>query len=203
MRTKEIGYTITTDPNILNLQNAITPELFRKLDHYHKLALEGKRASIPKILNAIEQYPNNPQLKNYLSVLYGQLNETEKMYDTNKWIVAEHPEYLFGKLNLANEFYLNQEYYKMPDILGSEMELKALYPERDTFHLNEVISFLKCTILYFTAIGDLEQAEIRYEIMYELAPDAIDTDLAMQQLFVARMKAGQLRFEEEQKIKYQ
>ena len=101
----ELNYNITTDPNLLDIQNAITPELSRKLEQFHKLALKGKRSSVQKLVNAIERYPNNPQLKNYLSVLYGQLNDTKKMHETNKWIIAEHPNYLFGKLNLANEYY--------------------------------------------------------------------------------------------------
>lgn len=199
MSNIEIGYTITTDPNFLNEQNAITPELSGKLERFHRLALGGKKSSIQKILDAIEQYPDNPQLKNYLSVLYGQLNETQKMYDVNKWIIAEHPNYLFGKLNLANEYYLKQEYDRMPDVLGQEMELKALYPDRDTFHLNEVISFLKCAVLYFTAIGDIEQAEIRHEIMLKLAPDISDTQIATQQILITRMNVGLKRLDEEQK----
>ncbi|SHI95072.1 SEC-C motif-containing protein [Arenibacter nanhaiticus] len=197
----KIGYNITTDPTFLDKQNAITLELSRKLERFHKLAVEGKRSSVQKLLDAIDQYPDNPQLKNYLSVLYGLLNETEKMYDTNKWIIAEHPNYLFGKLNLAHEYYFKQEYDKMPEILGSAMELKALYPDRDTFHLNEVISFYKCATLYFTAIGDIEQAEIRYDIMQELAPDSEDTETARLQIFAATMKAGHERFEKEQKTR--
>ncbi len=197
----EINYNITTDPNLLDKQNAIAPELSRKLEQFHKLALKGKRSSIQKLLDAIKRYPNNPQLKNYLSVLYGQLNDSKKMYETNKWIIAEHPNYLFGKLNLANEYYLKQEYHKMPEVLGSAMELKALYPDRDTFHLNEVISFYKCAILYFTAIDDIEQAEIRHDIMQKLAPDSADTEFASSQILAATMKASQARFEEEQKTR--
>lgn len=199
MSNIEIGYKITTDPNFLDKQNAITPELSSKLEWFHKLALAGKKSSVQKILDAIEQFPYNPQLKNYLSVLYGQLGDTKKMYDMNRWIISEHPDYLFGKLNLANEYYLKHEFEKMPEILGEAMELKALYPERETFHLNEVVSFLKCAVLYFTATGNIEQAEIRYDIMHELAPDADDTDVAMRQILVARMKAVEERFEEEQK----
>lgn len=193
------GYNITTDPNFLDKQNAITPELSRKLERFHKLALEGKKSSIQKMLDAIEQYPDNPQLKNYLSVLYGYIGDTNRLYETNRWIIAEHPNYLFGKLNLANEYYLKKEYHKMPEVLGEAMELKAMYPNRDTFHLSEVISFFKCAILYFTAIGDIDQAEVRYEIMKELAPDALDTEVALKQLFAARMEASRKRFEEDEK----
>lgn len=201
MNKIETNYTITTDLNILNQQNAITPELTDKLERFHQLALGGKKSSIQKLLDAIEQYPDNPQLKNYLSVLYEQLNETQKMFDVNNWIISEHPNYLYGKLNLANEYYLKQEYDKMPEVLGPELELKALYPYRNIFHINEVISFYKCAVLYFTAIGHILQAKIRYDLMRELAPNAIDTEIAKQQLDAIIMKKAQERHREEQKSK--
>lgn len=201
MNTKIIGYKITTDPQFLDDQNAITPELSSLLERYHEMALKGEKSSIHIFLSAIETYPNNPQLKNYLSVLYSQLKMTQKAYDVNKWIIAEHPNYLFGKLNLANEYYLKQEYHKIPSVLGIEMDLKSLYPYRDTFHLNEVTSFFKSTILYFTAIGNLEQAEIRYDLMKQIAPDSPDTEMMHHCIFSARMKAVQEQYEEEQKTK--
>lgn len=196
-----VGYNISTDPHFLDKENAITPELSRILERFHKLAFDGKESNVQKILDAIEKYPNNPQLKNYLSVLYGQIGDTKKMYETNRWIISEHPNYLFGKLNLANEYYFKKEYHKMPEILGDDMEIKALYPNRETFHLNEVTSFLKCAILYFTAIGDIEQAEIRYNILEKIAPESDDTDVALNHIFIARLEAGKKRFEEEKKNK--
>ena len=102
-------YNITTDPDFLNEQSAITPELSHKLERYHRMAINGERSGIQKILDAIEEHPDNPQLKNYLSVLYGQLKENKKMYDVNRWIIKEHPHYLFGKLNLANEYLFKKE----------------------------------------------------------------------------------------------
>jgi hypothetical protein len=201
MTVKEIGYKITTDHTFLDKQNAINQQLSNKLEYYHKLAVAGKETSIPKILAAIDRYPKNPQLKNYLSVLYGNIGDYNKMYETNKWLIAEHPDYLFGKLNLANEYYIKQEYNKIPEVLGQEMELKALYPERDTFHISEVISFLKIAVYYFVAIEDIEQVEVRINIMEELAPDSqdtIDLRLALLQLSI---KKGQKRYKEEQKTK--
>jgi hypothetical protein len=199
MSKMETGYHITTDPDYLNQRNNISPELSGKLEGFHRLALAGKRSNIKKLLAAIERYPNAPQLKNYLSVLYGQLNEEQKVYDVNRWIIAEHPDYLFGKVNLANEYYLKKEYEKMPLVLGRGMELKALYPERDTFHLIEVVSFLKTAILYFTAIDDLEQAEIRYDIIRDLGYEDDHTDFAYGQILDARVRAAQKLEEEDQK----
>ena len=192
-------YNITTDPNYLDKENPITSEFSILLEQYHKLALGGKKPSVQKIMNAIERYPNNPQLKNYLSVIYEQIGDTKKMHEANRWIISEHPNYLFGKLNLANEYYFKKEYHKMPEILGDAMELKALYPDRETFHLKEVTSFFKCAISYFTAIGDIEQAEMRYNILEKIAPESVDTDVALNHIFIARLEADKKRFEEEEK----
>ncbi len=197
------GYNITNDPNFLDKQNGITPELSKYLDRYYQMAIDGKKSSLPKILSAIEKYPNIAKLKNFLSVLYSQLGDMQKSYEINHRIIAEHPDYLFGKINLAHEFYFKQEYNKMAEILGETFDLHALYPHRDTFHINEVVSFQKCAVLYFAAIGKIEDAEIRYELMNELAPDSQDTESVFKQLTLARMKVGmeKLQKENEERVK--
>lgn len=184
------GYYITNDPNFLDKQNGITPELSRQLERFHEMAREGRKSSIPKFLDAIEKYPNNPQLKNYLSVLYSELGNMQKSYKTNRWIIAEHPGYLFGKINLAHEYFFKKAYNKMAEVLGEAMDLQAIYPHRDTFHVNEVVSFHKCAVLYFTAIGKIEDAELRYELLKELAPDSLDAEEAFKHIMMARMKVG-------------
>ncbi len=183
-----LGYNITDDPAFLPMLQEIPPGLADKLQGYYELAVEGKRSSIPILWDAIEQYPEEPQLKNFLSVLYRQLNQVDKMYEINRRLVREHPDYLFGKVNLALEHYVNQQYHKMPEILGKAMEIKALYPNRDTFHIKEVLSMYKCAVLYFSAIGSLEQAETRYKMMYEIAPDSEDTEDALRHLLACKLE---------------
>ena len=100
--------------------------------------------------------------------MYANCDNFEKSFEVNHWIVVEHPNYLFGKLNMANEYYINKEYHKMPDVLGKNMLLHELYPKRSVFHFNEVISFLETTIKYFAATGNFEAAEVRLEILEEL-----------------------------------
>ena len=118
MRYNVYGYHITTDRNDLNELNGISPELFPMLERFHQMALEGRESSVKKFLDVIQRYPEIPHLKNYLSVLYGKLNWTQKVYDVNNWIIAEHPDYLFAKLNKANEYYFKGEFDKMRSILG-------------------------------------------------------------------------------------
>ncbi|MBE0642205.1 MAG: hypothetical protein IH599_09220, partial [Bacteroidales bacterium] len=179
------GYTITSDPSFLDEQSGMVPELKKKIVYYYQLAMEGKESNIQKILEAIEKYPKNPQLKNFLSVLYRNLGREDKAFETNHWIIAEHPDYLVARLNLANECYLKGEYEKMKEIMGQDMEIKAMYPHRDTFHITEVLSFTKSAVLYFTATGNVEQAEIRCRIMEDIDPDSPETEFARRQVLHA------------------
>jgi hypothetical protein len=202
-RFKEFNYEITTDPHFMDRQNAMTPDLHKIIErlYFEITEKKGNKQVVGKILKLIEKYPKNPQLKNFLSVAYRESGNMEKAMETNHWIVAEHPDYLFGKLNLAAEHWEKGEYEKMPGVLGRLMEIQDLYPDREVFHLSEVTGFNKIAILYFTAINNLEAAESRYEILEKIAPAHPDTVQSHQFLMQARIKAGFERFEEENKKK--
>ena len=200
-RFKTYGYEITTDTDFMNEQSGITPELQRQMDSLYHKAKKGGEKNIQYLIKQIEKHPTVPNLKNYLSVAYMNSNKKEKSIEVNNWILTEHPDYLFGLLNKANIHYLDGEYDKMPEVLGEEMEIQALYPDRDVFHISEVISFYKSAIMYFSAINNVEATKSRFEIMEDLAPDHPDTKLAFNILIATRMKSAQSRFEEEEKTR--
>lgn len=194
------GYNITTDPNFMDKENYMTDELSREMEALHEIALKGKQSGIKKFHRLIAKHPKNPQLKNYLSVLYNSMGNIEKAREVNNWIVKEHPNYLFAKLNVAHEHYINEEFEKIPEILGKGIELKTLYPERDTFHIAEVVSILQIAVFYYGGIGDFDQAEIRLNMLEELAPDYPSYyEEAAHELMMHRMEGEEKRFEEEYK----
>jgi hypothetical protein len=203
-RYKEFGYEITSNPEFMDEQNAMTPELRDKLEALYN-EIEDKKYSkktIDRILKLIEKHPKNPQLKNYLSIAYKTIGNKAKANEVNRWIQAEHPDYLFGKLNEAAQYYENEEYEKMAEVLGWMMEIQDLYPDRKIFHLNEVIVFNLFAIMYFTATDKQEAAESRYKILEQIAPDHPDTMQAFQLLLPGRLKESQKRWEEEEKTKF-
>ena len=55
--------------------------------------------------------------------------------------------------------------------------------------------------MYFCAIGNIEAAESRYEIIEELAPDHPDTKDVFPYLMSARLNAGKKRMEEEERTR--
>jgi len=198
---KILGYEISYDADFMDERNALTPSLKKEIQILHDEASKGEKSSISKFHRYIDKYPKNPQLKNYLSVLYANMDDMDKSREVNHWILAEHPDYLFGKVNLAFEYYAKEEFDKMPEILGEGIELKTMYPDRNIFHIGEVITMLKAAVFYYGAIGDLEQAETRFKIMKDLEPDSYDTEQAKKQIMADRLIVGHERYLEEEKSK--
>jgi hypothetical protein len=200
-RYKSFTYEITTDPEFLNDKFGIIPELFRQFETLHHQALKGGVKIVERLILLIEKYPQVPHLKNYLSVAYKNTGNMEKAIEVNRWLLKEHPDYLFGKLNLAFEYYNKQQYDKIPEIVGNLVEIQELYPGRDCFHLSEVTSFNKLAILYFCATGNLKAAESRYEILEEIAPGHPDTVEIFPYIMKARLEAAQRQMEDENKTR--
>lgn len=170
-RYEQRNYKITNNPEILNKQNFVTPFIQEIIEDIHPDVEKGRKYMIQKLQKLIAKYPQVPIFKNFLTVVYKQRGEMEKAIQLNQRLHKEHPDYFFGKINLAAEYLTSQEYDKIPEVLGEEMELQDLYPNRDTFHSAEFISFYQISGLYYLYTGDLEQAEIRLEMMQEIDED--------------------------------
>ncbi|WP_274704551.1 DUF1186 domain-containing protein [Zunongwangia pacifica] len=164
-------YTISSDHELLDNENHINSEIREILESIHPDVLKGKGYLLKKLPRLIKQYPRVPALKNFLATLHKERGEMEQAFKANRWLVKEHPYYLFGRLNLAAEYLENDQLEKIPEVLGEMMELKSLYPNREEFHIEEFIAFNQISVLYFLAQDDIEQAEMRVDMMVKVAPD--------------------------------
>ncbi len=176
---KSSGYNITTDPDFQNERFGCTPELIGRFEGLHHAAMNKKDTKIiQQLIDLILKHPKSPQLKNFLSVAYHVRGNQTKAQEANKWILSEHPDYLFAKLNLANEYMNAGQPERVPEVLGENMEIQELYPERDLFHLAEVTGFYRAAIRYYVAIDNPDLAENRLEVLRDIAPDHPDTGFA-------------------------
>lgn len=169
------GYNLTDDSVFMDRQNHMTPYLKAQIQNLYFDIHKGNKSIIPVILNLIGKFPKNPQLKNCLSIAYNNVGESEKSEEVNRWVFKEHPDYLFGRLNIAAAYFHREEFDKIPELLGENMELKELYPNRDIFHVTEFTSFTKFAIQYFFETGNIEAANSRLNILVEMFPDYQDT----------------------------
>jgi len=162
------GYKISSSPEVINRIFGITPQIQAKITEMSMHVQRGKNSAHKELNDLIKIHPQVPQFKNLLSVLCNRLGNTQKALEINRDIIELHPDYLYGKLNLANEFITKNQYEKVPKILGKEMELKMLYPQRNEFHVGEVISFNQTALHYFVGIKHLDDAQMRYDIIEKL-----------------------------------
>ena len=183
-RIKKFGYKITTDPQFQDEEFGIDKILQKQLEPLGRKALDKNNTGIIDELTAlIVKYPGVPILKNYLMVAYNARGNYEKATEINHWTIAEHPDYLFARLNAANEFMNIGEFGKVPEILGEHFEIKELYPDRDVFHLSEITNFLKTVIRYFSLTGQFALAENRLDMLTQIAPVHPDVNEARELFF--------------------
>jgi hypothetical protein len=169
-----LNYKVSGDTNFLNNLFGINEEIIQILQTMHQKVEKKKNSAIGELHNLIEKYPNVPQFKNLLSIMFVKQGNNKKANEVNHWLVAEHPDYLFGKLNLANEYIFKKQFEKVPDVLGELMEIKDLYPGRNEFHINEVVSFYRTAINYFIGVENLEAAESRLDVLKKLSHEFND-----------------------------
>ncbi|KAF0237307.1 MAG: SEC-C motif domain-containing [Prolixibacteraceae bacterium] len=152
---KPLGIKITEDPtftgNLYGVSNNIVGKFQEIRDRIEKL--KDKRI-IGELINLIDEHPEVPMLKNYLAIAY----TLRKMDNESKEIVLQtvidHPDYLFGKIALANLYIDEKRYSEVPAILGNEMDIRKICPDRKTFHLSEMVNFYKVAVRYFAAVKD-------------------------------------------------
>ncbi|UZO81630.1 DUF1186 domain-containing protein [Aquimarina sp. ERC-38] len=171
---------ITSDHQFLDAKNHITPYISIQLQKIYPDVLKGKKNVIDKLLKLITRFPKVPVFKNYLTTAYMVQERKEKGYEANRWLSKEHPDYLFGKTNLSNEYLDKDQPEKVPEVLGIDLNLQLLYPEREQFHEDEVMAFYIVVVRYLIAVGEYDQAEIVSKMLKEINPlhpkiNALDT----------------------------
>ncbi len=204
---ENLGYTISDSITLLDEEFNVTADIQELINDAYHLSTGGKKSGIKTIQKYIKRFPKIPHFKNYLVVLYTKTGNNYKANEINKILLNQHPDYLFGKLNLASSYYYKGQHLKMAEVLGYEMDLKALYPEKDTFQLSEVLNFLKITVLYYFAANDSEKAELNYETLKDIEQrfelDSTESDQVFRFIASLRMQRIQenLSLEEKTKIK--
>jgi hypothetical protein len=116
----------------------------------------------------IAKWPDNPVFYNYLYNIYQLVGNPHKAREVALLLTKNFPDYLFGKLNYANELINQGKIDKVPELFKGEFNLKSIYPERDTFHINELVSFNTVMCLYFLEKGDVYTANIYRNMLFEI-----------------------------------
>lgn len=162
------GYKISASSEVINQLYGITPEMQEKLTEMSVKVQKKKNSAIKELNDLIKKYPSIPQFKTLLSKLYDMQGNHFMANEVNRRFESMHFDYLYGKLKLAYIAISNEEYEKVPEILGEAMELKAMYPDRDVFHYSEVLGFYETTFYYFIWTDNEKEAQRRLDMIEKL-----------------------------------
>ena len=163
-----ITFKISTDSSLLDEQNHITPYVSSLLINIYEELPKAKPNTLKKLLKYTNQFPKVQIFKNYLTSYYTFKKDDKKARECNLWLMKEHPNYLFGLLNYASTLMEEEKFDEVKEVLGNNLLLNELYPERTEFHLDEVMSYFSITIHCLLATGNLIEAETRLEILGEI-----------------------------------
>jgi tetratricopeptide (TPR) repeat protein len=183
-----LEYEITTEP----IEDARYRRLPRHVkDAFERLHFEAQldpEKAIPELLEWIEDYPRIPMLYNYLSVAYAKSGQPDKARAVVEENYRRNPDYLFARMNYAQQYLAKGDYKKVAEIFDHKFDLKLLYPRRKRFHISEFTNFAGLVGVYFVGIGDHESAAKYYDLLKQIAPG----DPATRRLR-RKLRSGRLR----------
>lgn len=136
---------------------------------YHSQATELEGA-IQELLALKQQYPHVPQIYNYLAIAYRGLGGVEKAEEEILEEYRRFPEYLFGRIDYAELCLSKMELHRIPEIFETFV-LERLYPEREVFHITEVMAFNHLMARYCIYVRNFLSANAYYQEMVYRAPD--------------------------------
>ena len=176
-------YKISFEP--VEKPNYFSPEEdMRKAEKLYYLASSGSaRKAIPKLKTLMKKFPNNPIYYNYLIKAYENSGDQKAAEQVCEYSYQRFPDYLFARCNYAQYLLKKEKTEKIPEVFDNKFELQSIYPERDEFHISEVLAFFSIMCRYFTAIDELTTANVYGDLLKEF--DDIDSpprDFALSQL---------------------
>lgn len=143
-------------------------------DIYRRLAESKERSAeeLPKLIALREKYPNVPAVHNYIGLAYANQGKLDEYYQTIHETHKRFPDYLFGKLSVA-EYYIGRGRHKeVPAIFSNKLEIYMHYPENTfAYHVSEVRAFYGVVGTYYARSKKTAQAIRCYFIVHEVAPE--------------------------------
>ncbi|MDX1638429.1 MAG: DUF1186 domain-containing protein [Balneolaceae bacterium] len=202
MNYRELKFSsikITTNTDRVNEHYNITPKISEILANLYQDAVKGKKSTIKRLQRYVKRYSSIPHFKNYLEVAYSAAGREDKAKEVNEWTRREHPEYLHAKISYANSLLDEGKPERVPRVLGEQLDLKSLYPDRKEFHVDEVLKFFFTCMRYYLAVGDEENAEKYLKFMKDIDPDEQMTKAAQNKWLQYKMELAKDHWDEEQK----
>ena len=165
------SYEISDEPLGDTAYDRLPESVKDEADKIYHLLRKKPEEAISLLLPLIEQYPEVPQLYNYLHSAYQLLHDRENAQRILDDMLERFPDYLFGRLAYARDCLERGDLDKVSEIFEGKFDLKLLYPDRERFHVSEVLNFGSIMAWYFHDRGDRNRAEMYYNLLQQIDPN--------------------------------
>ena len=167
-----ISYEITDEP-LEETAYARLPEAVQEQVNtiYTDVLRQKPKEAAAELQSLIEQYPDVPQLHNHLHAAYALMGEKAQAKQVLQQTQTRFPDYLFGRISHALDCLQRGDVDEVAEIFDNKFELKLLYPEREVFHITEILGFYMVMARYFHAQGKDDRAETYYQLLLQLDPE--------------------------------
>lgn len=155
-----------TFPKITLCYNRLSPRLSKvfspsELKEYLSLyekAQEDPKSALKDVEALQKKHPHLPEIYNLLSyclILQKKVRRAEKLTLEN---YEKNPDYLFAKINYADQCLRKKKTSKIPEIFENKMSLTDLYPDRELYHYSELLGYVCVMGFYFLSLGQKGKA---------------------------------------------
>lgn len=185
---RENGGTLDGLPDIVNVtydpinqfsqsdeELQTTNEIHHKLMGQTSQSLEEIKAIENQLHELIRAHPNNPIYYNYLAICAEEKNDLPLAMTITHNTLKKFPDYLFAKINYASILLQANEQGEAAKVLGGSSSLTEMFPNRNTFHASEVLSFHNCKMTLALQQDNVMKAMFHYTILNELDDDYVSS----------------------------
>ena len=197
------NYTIVKH-DTFNEKYDLNPSLWKIIDKQREEVYDDKNWN--KIFRdaekSVREYPNIPHFKNTLAIACLKANKKERAYEMLQQLLAEYPDYVIARCNLANQYTDNNRLDKAIEMLGGKFDLSELYPDRNgDFTEVEIYNYHIAVFRYFLKIKNDNDAQKHLDFLESLFPDEIHESDFQMQLNLVRMKKTSETITQEKTVK--
>ncbi len=123
----------------------------------------------PSVNKLIDYFNKNKNYPEFVTLIIVGLKKNKRYGEIQKYLdffTEKHPDYLYGKINNAQYALDNNDPETALNFLGEELDLQKLYPEKESFQIDEVSKYYACVVTYLERVNRLSEA---YEIVEKLS----------------------------------
>jgi len=163
-------YTISYEPIRCEMEKKLSEKELEEFIQLFENSYKDAAGVCDRLELFKEKHPLIPEVDNLLIYVYIKLRKLRKVEDLIKESYEKFPNYLFAKINYADQCLRKGQSKNVPIIFDHKFSLKALFPEKKVFHYSEFRGFMVVMGFYHLAIGKRTQAENYYHSAMRVDP---------------------------------